>query len=165
VTRAFSLVHDRLLAENKLSRDVLFSGMLKFLCDPVNNRGMDEPRVAFEMLFEPLVTSLVVHPGSSPVVHWVPVKPLTHIQLQTSLLIKLTPPFEHGRYAEQSLKVACDAASRCAWCCRGMTIRKTGTRTAAAISTRRAKHIIMKTQIDIPQQRRPGFFRPLFADL
>lgn len=164
MTRAFSLVHDRLLAENKLSSDVLFSGMLKFRCDPVNNRGMDVPRVTFEMLFEPLVTSLVVHPGSSPVVHWAPVKPLTHIQLQALLLIKLTPPFEHGRYAEQSLKVACDAVPRCAWCCCGMTIKKTGTRTAAAISTRRTKHTTMKTQRDIPQQRRPGFFRSLFAD-
>src|SRR5271156_293741 len=138
--------------------------MLKLLCDPVSNRGMDAPRVAFEMLFEPPVTSLVIHPGSAPVVHWAPVKPLTHIQLQTLLLIKLTPPFEHGRYAEQSLKAACDAALCCAWCCCGMTIRKTGTRTAAAISTRRIKHIMTKAQRDIPQQRRPGFFRSLFAD-
>src|SRR2546421_7478599 len=96
VMSEFSLVQERLLAENKLKSCALLRGILKLAVASVMMRGTELPSVALWNVYESPAISMVVHSGSVAPLHWLPVQPTVHIQRHASSLTTLTPPLEHG---------------------------------------------------------------------
>jgi hypothetical protein len=151
VTRAFSLVQVRFAALKRARITLSKSGMEKFACASVINRGMALPSVTLEYPGEKLV---IVQPVKLATVQVGPVKPFVQMHAQAPLSNIEVPPFWHAVAVTDEQVARVDAVVVEEVLGLWNTKSSRGTTTAAAIITRRIRRTRRNPQTGRPQQRR-----------